>query len=153
MYGDMCGHYAAIKDIYKTTVYEIAAWRNAQSDVIPQRIFTKAPTAELFHGQTDQDTLPPYPLLDQILFQLVEKRLGIPEIAALGFELDMVEEVSNMLYRSEHKRRQSAPGAKISSMSFWRDRRYPVSNGWYIEQHERLARRLTEKRQSARHEI
>lgn len=133
LYGDMCGHYAAIKDIYKTTVYDIAAWRNTQSDVIPRRIFTKAPTAELFHGQTDQDLLPPYALLDQILFQLIEKRLGVPEIVARGFELAMVEEVSGMLHRAEHKRRQSAPGVKISCMSFWRDRRYPISNGWAIE--------------------
>jgi len=133
LYGDMCGHYAAIKDIYKTTVYEIAAWRNTQSDVIPQRIFTKAPTAELFHGQTDQDLLPPYAVLDQILFHLIEERRGVPDIVARGFDRAMVEEVSGMLYRAEHKRRQSAPGVRISSMSFWRDRRYPISNGWPIE--------------------
>jgi len=146
LYGDMCGHYAALKDIYKTTVYEVAAWRNAQSEVIPARIISKAPSAELHPGQTDQDTLPPYPLLDKILYQLVEQQLGIAEVAAQGFDLDLVEEVSSMLHRSEYKRRQSAPGAKIGSMSFWRDRRYPISNGWYVEQHERLARRMAEKK-------
>ncbi|MFI4940415.1 MAG: NAD+ synthase [Burkholderiales bacterium] len=145
LYGDMCGHYAVLKDIYKTTVYQVAEWRNAQSEVIPPRIFSKAPTAELHHGQTDQDTLPPYAVLDKILFQLVEKQLGIQEVAAQGFDLRLVEEVSGMLHRSEYKRRQSAPGVKISGMSFWRDRRYPISNGWYVEQHEQLARRMAEK--------
>jgi NAD+ synthase len=151
MYGDMCGHYAVLKDVYKTTVYELAAWRNTQGDVIPLRIFSKAPTAELFHGQTDQDTLPPYEILDKILYQLVENRLGIQDVATQGFDLELVEEVSNMLHRSEYKRRQSAPGAKVSCMSFWRDRRYPICNGWYVEQHERLAKRMVEQKKIAGH--
>jgi NAD+ synthase len=151
MYGDMCGHYAVLKDIYKTSVYELAAWRNTQGDVIPLRVLAKAPTAELFHGQTDQDTLPPYATLDKILYQLVENRLGIQDVAAQGFDLELVEAVSGMLHRSEYKRRQSAPGAKISCMSFGGDRRYPISNGWYVEQHERLARRTSDQKKIVNH--
>lgn len=142
LYGDMCGHFSALKDVYKTTVYEVAAWRNTQSEVIPLRIFSKAPSAELRPGQTDQEALPPYPVLDAILFLLIEQRLCINEVVAHGFDLDLVEHVSGMLHAAEQKRHQSAPGVKISSMSFWRDRRFPITNGWYVMQHKRLAERL-----------
>jgi NAD+ synthase len=146
LYGDMCGHYAVLKDIYKTTVYEVAAWRNAQSDVIPQRILSKAPSAELRPDQTDQDTLPPYAVLDAILFLLVERQFAIEDVVAQGFALELVEHVSGMLYAAEYKRRQSAPGVKIGSMSFGRDRRHPVTNGWHVMRHKQLARRLAEIR-------
>jgi len=138
IYGDMCGHFAVLKDIYKTTVYALADWRNQQGIVIPARIIAKAPSAELLPGQTDQDTLPPYAILDQVLFQLIELRQDIDQIVEQGFERAMVEEISGMLHRAEFKRRQSAPGPKISSMAFSRERRYPISDGWYVEQHGKL---------------
>jgi NAD+ synthetase len=141
-YGDMCGHYAVLKDVYKTTVYQLAAWRNAQGDVIPQRIFTKAPSAELYPGQTDQDTLPPYPVLDAILRQLVEQRRDIDEVVAQGHARDIVEQVSAMLYAAEYKRRQAPPGVKVSPMSFQSDRRYPITNGWHVMQHNQAVMRL-----------
>lgn len=151
LYGDMCGHYAVLKDVYKTMVYQLAAWRNARQEVIPQHIIARAPTAELLPGQADQDTLPPYELLDRILEQLVERRCGVEETIAQGFEREVVEYVAAMLHAAEHKRRQSAPGPKIGAMSFWRDRRYPISNGWYVEQLQRfdgaaLARVLDERK-------
>jgi len=130
LYGDMCGGYNVLKDVYKTKVYELANWRNQQGRVIPERIITKAPSAELKPNQTDQDSLPPYEILDAILFNLVEKELSIAEIINLGFEASIVEKTAKLLYRSEYKRRQSAPGVKLSSMAFGRDRRLPMTNGW-----------------------
>jgi len=130
LYGDMNGHYAVLKDLYKTDVYKVAAWRNAQGRIIPGRIFTKPPSAELHTGQADQDTLPPYAVLDAILLQLVEKRLSIAEVVAQGFAHATVEQVARMLYFAEHKRRQAPPGVKISSMAFGRDRRLPLTCGW-----------------------
>lgn len=130
LYGDMCGGYNVLKDIYKTKVYELSKWRNGQGRVIPERIITKSPTAELKPNQTDQDSLPPYEILDAILFNLIEKELSIAEIVGLGFELAVVEKVARLLYRAEYKRRQSAPGVKLSSMAFGRERRYPMTNGW-----------------------
>ncbi len=130
LYGDMCGGYSVIKDVYKTTVYKLARWRNTQSDVIPERILTKAPTAELKPGQTDQDTLPPYDLLDAILLRLIEEQLSVAEVVAQGYDRDTVERVARMLYFAEYKRRQSPPGVKITGMSFGRDRRYPITSGW-----------------------
>jgi NAD+ synthase len=138
IYGDMCGHFAVLKDIYKTTVYALADWRNRQGSVIPLRTISKAPSAELLPGQTDQDTLPPYAILDQVLFQMIEQRRDIHQIVEQGFERTMVEEVSGMVHRAEFKRRQSAPGPKISTMAFSRERRYPISDGWYVEQHGKL---------------
>jgi NAD+ synthase len=130
LYGDMCGGYCAIKDLYKTTVYKVARWRNAQSHVIPERIFTKAPTAELKLGQTDQDSLPPYDLLDAILFCLIEEQLSAAQIIARGYDAETVTRVAGMLYQAEYKRRQAPPGVKITGMSFGRDRRYPIVSGW-----------------------
>ena len=130
LYGDMCGGYNVLKDVYKTKVYEISNWRNLQSQVIPERIITKAPSAELKPNQTDQDSLPPYEILDAILYNLVEKELSTAEIINLGFEASVVEKVAKLLYRAEYKRRQSAPGLKLSSMAFGRERRYPMTSGW-----------------------
>tara|TARA_B100001123_G_scaffold426951_1_gene541818 strand:- start:124 stop:1785 length:1662 start_codon:yes stop_codon:yes gene_type:complete len=137
LYGDMCGGYSVLKDIYKTSVYELAAWRNEHhSDrfkgplgrVIPQRVLDKPPSAELRPDQTDQDTLPPYEVLDKILAELVETDASISSVVAKGFERDTVEKISNLLYAAEYKRRQSPPGVKITSKAFGRDRRYPITN-------------------------
>lgn len=130
LYGDMCGGYNAIKDIYKTQVYELARWRNKQGRVIPDRILTKAPTAELKPGQTDQDTLPPYDVLDAILYGLIEEDLGVDAVAAKGHDRALVTRILTLLDRAEYKRRQAAPGPKITPKAFGRDRRYPITSGF-----------------------
>ncbi|MGQ9365783.1 NAD+ synthase [Azospirillum sp. ST 5-10] len=139
LYGDMCGGFNVLKDVYKTTVYALSRWRNAHlpddvrgpaGRVVPERILTKAPTAELKPNQTDQDTLPPYDALDDILQCLVELDLGIPEIVARGHAPETVNKVWRMLHLSEYKRRQAAPGVKITRRIFNRDRRYPITNGF-----------------------
>ncbi|MEQ8826090.1 MAG: NAD+ synthase [Filomicrobium sp.] len=144
LYGDMNGGFNPIKDLYKTEVYRIARWRNSNTVpsgkgpagvVIPERILTKAPTAELRENQTDQDSLPPYDVLDDILASLVEKELPVSEIVSKGHDLEIVKKVERLLYISEYKRRQAAPGVKISSRNFGRDRRYPITNG-YRDAHE-----------------
>ncbi|MAS87316.1 MAG: NAD+ synthase [Micavibrio sp.] len=128
LYGDMCGGFNALKDIYKTEVYALAHWRNSQSQVIPMRIITKAPTAELRDNQKDQDSLPAYEILDGILTRLIEQNLDIETIVAQGYNKDDVEKTWILLNRAEYKRRQAAPGVKITSKSFGRDRRYPITN-------------------------
>ncbi len=130
LYGDMNGGYNPIKDVYKTEVYRLAAWRNTQGFVIPERIITKAPTAELRENQKDQDSLPPYDVLDAILHGLVEKELPVEEIIAQGFDAPLVKRIQHMLYIAEYKRRQAAPGVKITRRNFGRDRRYPITNGF-----------------------
>lgn len=128
LYGDMCGGFNVLKDVYKTQVYELARWRNTQNPVIPERILTRAPSAELKDNQTDQDTLPPYDLLDDILHGLIEEDLDIEAIAARGHTPALVEKVWRMVDLAEYKRRQSAPGVKITPRAFGRDRRYPITN-------------------------
>lgn len=128
LYGDMCGGFNALKDVYKTQVYALSRWRNEQGPVIPERIITKAPTAELKHDQTDQDTLPDYEDLDTILHHAIELEQSVSEITALGFDQETVEKVIKMLNRAEYKRYQSAPGTKITTRAFGRDRRYPMTN-------------------------
>lgn len=130
LYGDMCGGYNPLKDIYKTKVYALAKWRNKQNEVIPEHIITKVPTAELKPNQTDQDTLPPYDKLDDILECLIEREMCVETTAARGHALDTVKKVWKMLDSSEYKRRQSAPGAKITAKSFDKDRRYPITNSY-----------------------
>jgi len=130
LYGDMCGGYSVLKDVYKTTVYKICAWRNRKQDMIPARVITKAPSAELKPNQTDQDTLPPYDVLDAILLRLVEHQLSVEEIVGQGYAREVAERVARMLYGAEYKRRQAPMGVKITGMSFGRDRRYPVTSGW-----------------------
>lgn len=130
LYGDMCGGYNPLKDVYKTQVYELARWRNGKDPVIPERIFTKAPTAELKPGQTDQDTLPPYETLDAILDCLVERDMGVEDTATEGLDRATVLKVWRILAISEHKRRQAAPGPRISTRAFARERRWPISNGF-----------------------
>jgi NAD+ synthase len=137
LYGDMNGGFNPIKDLYKMEVYRLARWRNAhvpkgglgpKGVVIPEAILTKAPSAELRANQTDQDSLPPYPVLDDILSCLVEKEMPLSEIVARGHPPETVKKVEQMLYVAEYKRRQAPPGVKISSKNFGRDRRYPIVN-------------------------
>ena len=137
LYGDMNGGFNPIKDLYKMEVYRLARWRNSNvprgargpaQRVIPERIITKAPTAELRDNQTDQDSLPPYDVLDDILACLVEKEMPLTEIIARGHAADTVRKVERLLYIAEYKRRQAAPGVKISARNFGRDRRYPITN-------------------------
>ena len=139
LYGDMCGGYSVLKDIYKTEVYTLARWRNQhvpegamgpEGPVIPESSLTKAPTAELRPNQTDQDTLPPYDVLDAILTGLVEEERSVDEIVARGFDRATVTRVQHLLYAAEYKRRQAPPGVKISRRSFGRDRRYPLTNAF-----------------------
>jgi NAD+ synthase len=130
LYGDMNGGYNPIKDVYKTDVYRLAEWRNKQGTVIPERIITKAPTAELRENQTDQDSLPPYDVLDDILSCLVENEMPVAEIVKRGHSEALVKRVQHMLYVAEYKRRQAAPGVKITRRNFGRDRRYPITNGF-----------------------
>jgi NAD+ synthase len=137
LYGDMNGGFNPIKDIYKMQVYALANWRNKHlpsgalgptGEVIPQNILDKAPSAELRPNQTDQDSLPPYPMLDAILEGLVENDLSVDQIVDKGFDRKTVERVEHLLYLAEYKRRQSAPGVKITKKQFGRDRRYPITN-------------------------
>jgi NAD+ synthase len=137
LYGDMNGGYNPIKDLYKGEVYKLSRWRNAHVPdggrgpggiVIPERILTKAPTAELRENQTDQDSLPPYDVLDDILVQLVENEMPLAAIVARGHAPETVAKVARLLNVAEYKRRQAAPGVKISARNFGRDRRYPITN-------------------------
>ena len=130
LYGDMNGGFNPIKDVYKTDVYRLAKWRNGQGLVIPERIIEKAPTAELRENQTDQDTLPPYEVLDDILSSLVENEMPVAEIVKRGHAEALVKKVQHMLYVAEYKRRQAAPGVKTTRRNFGRDRRYPITNGF-----------------------
>ncbi len=137
LYGDMNGGYNPIKDLYKMEVYRLARWRNAHvpkggrgpaGEVIPQNIITKVPTAELRPNQTDQDSLPPYEALDDILVSLIEKEMPLAEIVQRGHAVETVKKIERLLYLAEYKRRQAPPGVKISSRNFGRDRRYPIVN-------------------------
>lgn len=129
LYGDMCGGYNVLKDVYKTKVYALSKYRNTVSDVIPERIITKIPTAELRPNQTDQDNLPPYDVLDAILEGLIERDLGVTDLVKEGLGAATVKKVFKLLDLAEYKRRQSAPGPKITPRAFGRDRRYPITNG------------------------
>lgn len=132
LYGDMAGGFAVIKDVPKMMVYEIAAWINERAGcvIIPKNVFTKAPSAELKPGQTDQDSLPPYGLLDEILKAYIEDDKSLDEIAAVGFPRRVVKKIIKMVDLSEYKRRQAPPGVKITPRAFGRDRRMPITNGY-----------------------
>ncbi|WP_353684081.1 NAD+ synthase [Thermodesulfovibrio sp. 3907-1M] len=126
LYGDMAGGYAVIKDVYKTQVYKVARW--ASRGRIPERVFTKPPSAELKPGQTDQDTLPPYEVLDKILYLHIEKCMGEQEIVEYGLERSTVQKVLKMVKKAEFKRRQAPLGIKVSSVSLGKDWRFPITN-------------------------
>jgi len=139
LYGDMNGAYNPIKDLYKTRVFDACRWRNAnhrawmkgpEGPVIPARVIEKPPTAELREGQRDEDSLPPYAVLDAILERLVEDQLSTAEIIAAGYERATVMQVQGLLYASEFKRFQSPPGVKLTKKAFGLDRRYPIVNRW-----------------------
>ena len=139
LYGDMCGGFSVVKDIYKSDLYRLSEWRNTNLpslskintlDIIPKNIILKEPTAELKADQKDSDSLPPYGILDKILFLLVEKESSIKEIVSQGYDVGVVTKVQNLLYNSEYKRRQAAPGVKISERNFGYDRRYPITNAF-----------------------
>ena len=132
IYGDMCGGFAPIKDLYKTEVYALCAWRNAQGAVvIPQAVIDRAPSAELRENQKDQDSLPPYDVLDAILFRDIEQEQSRADIVAAGFDPATVDRVLRLIRISEWKRQQSAPGPKVSRRAFDRERRYPITSGRY----------------------
>jgi NAD+ synthase (glutamine-hydrolysing) len=130
LYGDMAGGFAPLKDIPKLLVYELARWRNADGEVIPPTTIAKPPSAELRPGQLDQDSLPPYEVLDDLVTGYVELDLGIEELVARGHEETQVRRIVQLIDRAEFKRRQAAPGPKITQRAFGRDRRVPITNGW-----------------------
>ena len=132
IYGDMCGGFAPIKDLYKTEVYALCDWRNRQpgGQVIPQAVITRPPSAELRENQTDQDSLPPYDVLDGILYRYVDQEKSAAEIVAEGFDPGLVARVLKLVRMSEWKRRQAAPGPKLSRRAFGRERRYPITSGY-----------------------
>ena len=130
LYGDTAGGFAVIKDVYKTTVYDLARWRNARAPVIPERVLTRAPTAELKPDQTDQDSLPPYEVLDPILRLYVEEDRAAKEIVELGYDAQVVQAVLRLVDRAEYKRRQTPPGVKITPRALGKDRRLPITNRW-----------------------
>lgn len=127
LYGDMCGGFAPIKDVYKTLVYRLCRYRNTLGAVIPERVLTRPPSAELRPDQKDSDSLPPYEVLDPVLELYVEHQLSIPEIAARGYDEGVVRRVAALVRRSEYKRRQAPPGPKITRCAFGRERRYPIT--------------------------
>ena len=137
LYGDMCGGYSVLKDVYKTDVYRLSRWRNNEVPagglgprgiVVPESTIERPPTAELRPGQTDQDSLPPYDQLDAVLRGLVEEERSVEEIAAAGHPIELVDRVQRLLFAAEYKRRQAPPGVKITRRGFGRDRRYPITN-------------------------
>ena len=139
IYGDMAGGYNPIKDLYKSRVFETCRWRNANhrpwmlapaGEVIPPRVIDKPPSAELRPDQKDEDSLPPYEVLDVILEMLIDKEASIADVVAMGYDGETVKKVEHLLYISEYKRFQSAPGARLSERAFWLDRRYPLTNRW-----------------------
>jgi NAD+ synthase (glutamine-hydrolysing) len=130
LYGDMVGGYNAIKDVPKILVYELAKYRNTISQVIPERVITREPSAELKPDQVDQDSLPPYEILDPILELYVEQDCPPREIVERGFDAEYVSQVIRMVDRNEYKRRQAAPGVRITKRAFGRDRRYPITSGF-----------------------
>ncbi len=130
LYGDMCGGFALIKDVPKLLVFELARWRNTRGEVIPPTTISRPPSAELKEGQRDSDSLPPYDVLDPILERYVEQEAGLKDLIAEGHDEATVRQVARLVDRSEYKRRQGAPGVKITPKAFGRDRRMPITNGF-----------------------
>ncbi|MCI5132311.1 MAG: NAD(+) synthase, partial [Candidatus Electrothrix sp. EH2] len=130
LYGDMSGGLAVLSDLPKVMVYELARWMNRADEVIPERIITRPPSAELKPDQADQDDLPPYEILDPILTAYLEEHLGIEEIAARGYEQAVVEDIVRRIRINEHKRKQAPLGLKVTTKAFGYGRRYPIVHGF-----------------------
>ncbi|MPT48694.1 MAG: NAD+ synthase [Sphingobium sp.] len=139
IYGDMAGGYSVLKDAYKTTVFDLSRWRNdhrpaiglgPDGPVMPERVMTKPPSAELRDNQKDEDSLPPYEVLDPILHGLIESELSVDDLVARGFDRATVIRIEHLLYIAEYKRRQAPPGVKLGNRNFGRDRRYPITNAF-----------------------
>jgi NAD+ synthetase len=130
LYGDMAGGFAVIKDVFKTFVYRLSEYRNTLSDVIPRNIITRPPSAELKPGQVDQDTLPPYEVLDAIIESYMEKDESPRQIIARGYDEADVRKVVGMLKRNEYKRRQAPVGIRVTQRGFGKDWRYPITSGY-----------------------
>ena len=130
LYGDMAGGFAPLKDVSKTLVFELAHYRNKLGSIIPPRIITRPPSAELAPDQVDEDSLPPYEILDPILELFVEQDVPIDEIVVQGYGREVVQRVAKLVLRNEYKRRQTPPGVKITSRAFGKDRRYPITSGY-----------------------
>jgi NAD+ synthase (glutamine-hydrolysing) len=130
LYGDMCGGFSVLKDVFKTKVYRLSHYRNRINHVIPSRVLTRAPSAELASNQTDQDTLPDYETLDAVIRLYVHERCSIDDIIHRGFDKDEVQQIIRLIKRAEYKRQQSAPGIKITPISFDSDWRYPITSGF-----------------------
>ncbi|AOU98979.1 NAD+ synthase [Acidihalobacter yilgarnensis] len=130
LYGDMAGGFAPLKDVPKTLVYRLAHWRNREQSVIPERVLTRPPSAELAPDQKDSDSLPPYEVLDPILEYFVERDWSISEIVTAGYDREVVERVVGLVLHNEYKRRQAPPGVRISPRAFGKDRRYPITSGY-----------------------
>jgi NAD+ synthetase len=128
LYGDMAGGFAVIKDVFKTFVYRLAEYRNTVSDIIPRNIITRPPSAELKPGQTDQDSLPPYEVLDAIIAAYMEQDRSPKEIIEQGLAEGDVKRVVNLLKRNEYKRRQAPPGVRVTQRAFGKDWRYPITS-------------------------
>jgi NAD+ synthase len=150
LYGDMAGGYSVLKDAYKTTVFALSRWRNKnkpegalgpEGPAMPENVITKPPTAELRPGQKDEDSLPPYSVLDRILEGLVDQEMSVKEVAlATGEDIALVGDIESKLLKAEYKRRQAPPGVKIGSRNFGRDRRYPISNFFHTGPKVKLPR-------------
>jgi NAD+ synthetase len=130
LYGDMAGGFALIKDVVKTLVYRLSTWRNAQGRVIPQRVIDRAPSAELRPNQTDQDSLPPYEVLDAVVEHYMERDMKPEDIVALGYDAQAVSRVVHLIRVNEYKRRQAPPGVRITPRGFGKDWRYPITSGF-----------------------
>jgi NAD+ synthase (glutamine-hydrolysing) len=134
LYGDMAGGFAVLKDVFKTEVYELARYRNTLGPAIPENVLTKAPSAELRPDQKDEDSLPPYDVLDPILEAYIEGDSDVADIVAGGHDDAVVRAVVRMVDRAEYKRRQAPPGPKVTTKAFGRDRRLPITNRWWEPQ-------------------
>lgn len=130
LYGDMCGGYNCLKDVPKTWVYRLSSWRNQQGLVIPERVITRPPSAELAPDQLDEDSLPPYPILDEIIERYVERDESLDAIVAAGFDRDVAYRVIRLIDINEYKRRQAPEGVRVTNRGFGRDRRYPITHSW-----------------------
>jgi NAD+ synthase (glutamine-hydrolysing) len=133
LYGDMAGGFSPLKDVYKTLVYQLAEYRNEIAEIIPPRIITRPPSAELAPDQLDQDSLPAYDILDEILERYISEDWCFEDLVEAGNDAELVAKVISMVDRNEYKRRQAPPGIRITDRAFGRDRRYPITSGYAVK--------------------